>query len=111
MRAGKVNQAMAAPLQVFAVAASRERKIVFIVTTRLGMPFCFNSPKKPATSMLPNGEEGEPAEETLELGVGVDGVHDPWALNCLNMADSSPEKWASDNERGRCVREKEGVRR
>lgn len=89
------------------IAASTERSTVFIVTTYLGIPFCMTSPKKPETSMLPKGDEGEPAEEALEPGVSVDGVHAPWARNaawapnCLYMALSSIENCASDSERGR----------
>lgn len=28
--------------------------------------------------MLPNGDDGEPADDALEPGVSVDGVQDPW---------------------------------
>ena len=70
-------QASSALSLVAAVATSTARSTVFIVITRLGMPFCITSPKKPETSMLPNGEEGEPADEALEPGAGESGVQEP----------------------------------
>ncbi len=89
--------------------------MLFMVTTCLGMPFCMASPKKPDTSMLPNGDDGDPADEAPEPAVGVTGVQDPWLryAACIpNWRDelvSSSEKWASESDRGRSGRAAEDV--
>lgn len=75
---GQASTASSLTSTVVVVAASTHRKTVFIVTTHLGMPFCITSLKKPETSMLPKGDEGESAEQTLEPEDSAPGVHDPW---------------------------------